>query len=167
MARLGLKIFYLRTRVRQVSQQQLADDLGVRQATLSNIERGSSQPTVPLVIELCKYFDVTPTYLIDDDHGLVPLPSDRWSVRDSLVTAGMWIEAPKKALLDVGKGKVLCPIVPGEAFYDDEARRQRQRDREAELEALYESRRKQERSLVRVLQGELRAHPQRRRPKSQ
>lgn len=164
MARIGLKVFYLRTRVRDISQQQLADDLGIRQATLSNIERGTSLPTMPLLLELCKYFDVTPTFLIDEERGVVPLPSDRWSLRNSLVTAGMWIEVPKRSLIDLGAGKVLCPLLPGEAFYDDEARQQRVKDKRVKvLEALYDARRSQERALVRALKGELQAHPQRRR----
>ena len=112
MARIGLKIFYLRTRVRQLSQQKMADAIGIRQATLSNIEQGISQPTTPLLLELCKYFDVTPTYLVDDARGVQPLPSERWSQRNALVAVGMWIEAPRVDVVDRGDGNVLCPLLP-------------------------------------------------------
>ena len=163
MARIGLKIFYLRTRVRKVSQQQMAGELDIRQATLSNIERGLSLPSTPLLVELCRYFDVTPTYLIDEDRDILPLPSERWSIRNSLVTVGMWIQAPKKSVVDLGDGKLLCPLLPGEPFYDEEAKERRAADQPQE--ALAKRRRREERALLRALQGELREHPQRRRRK--
>jgi len=166
LARIGLKVFYLRTRVRKQSQQKMADTIGVRQATLSNIEQGVSQPTTALLIELCKYFDVTPTYLVDEARGVEPLPSERWSQRNSLVTAGMWIEAPKTAVVDLGDGKMLCPLLPQEAFYDDEAKSEREGRSKEGVKKLQQKRRGRERSLERMLQGELRAHPLRRKPKT-
>ncbi len=37
VARIGAKLYYLRTRERRLSQQQAADGLGIRQATLSHL----------------------------------------------------------------------------------------------------------------------------------
>ena len=162
MARLGLKIFYLRTRERQMSQQALADALGIRQATVSQIEQGVAGPSCPLLLELCKFFDVTPTFLLEDERGVIPLPSERWSMRQALVTVGMWIEAPADAVLRTGDGKVLCPLLPGESFYDDEAMRVRVQQRDAVAANAKMDRRQEELHMARALQGELRAHPLRR-----
>src|SRR5690606_24196595 len=56
VAKLGLKVFYLRTREKRWSQQQVADALGVRQATLSHIEQGRSLPNCALLRALCEFF---------------------------------------------------------------------------------------------------------------
>lgn len=169
MARLGLKIFYLRTRERKLSQQAVADSMGVRQATLSNIEQGVSLPSAPLLLELCKFYDVTPTFLVDEDRGVVPLPSERWRLRDALVTVGMWVEASSDEVVRLEDGKLLCPLRPGESFYDDEARHAREKSgrgkSQRELKALFDTREDEERSLVRALNGELRTHPRRRKGK--
>jgi len=169
LARLGLKIFYLRTRERKLSQQAVADSMGVRQATLSNIEQGVSLPSAPLLLELCKFYDVTPTFLVDDDRGVVPFPTERWRLRDALVTVGMWVEVSKDDVVHLGDGKLLCPLKPGESFYDDDARRAREKAgrgrSQRELKALFADREDEEKSLVRALNGELRTHPRRRRPK--
>ena len=169
MARLGLKIFYLRTRERALSQQAVADAMGVRQATLSNIEQGVSLPSTPLLLELCKFYDVTPTFLIDEARGVVPLPTERWRLRDGLVTVGMWVEVSQNDVVELADGKFLCPLQSGESFYDDEAREAREKagrnSSQRELKALFDSREQVERALVRALHGELRAHPRRRKPK--
>jgi transcriptional regulator with XRE-family HTH domain len=162
LARIGLKIFYLRTRVRRISQQEMADVLGVRQATLSHIERGTTLPTYALLLELCRFFDVTPTFLMDDERGVIPATSDRWSMRGALLTAGMWIEAPRDRLIGLGDGRVLCPLLPGENFHDEDAKEARLREK-AEVDRLAEERDALERLLVRTMQGELRRHPRRRR----
>jgi transcriptional regulator with XRE-family HTH domain len=166
VARLGLKVFYLRTRERCLSQQAVADALGVRQATLSNIERGVSMPSAPLLLELCRFYDVTPTYLIDEARGVVPLVSERWSLRDALATVGMWVEASRDSIVELEDGKLLCPLESGETFYDEDARVVRQQNGQARaresMEALLEERRKQEEELIRILDEELQTHPRRR-----
>jgi len=166
LTEIGLKVFYLRTRVRRTSQQRMADDLRIRQATLSNIERGRSFPTTALLVELCKYFDVTPTYLVDDERGIPPQATDRWSLRNTVVTAGMWIEAPEDSVVHLENGKILCPLLPGESFYDDEAKSERETASVDEVEELYEARVEEEKALARELAKELQAHPQRRPPKA-
>lgn len=164
MTRLGLKVFYLRTRERQLSQQSVADLMGVRQATLSNIERGVSLPSMPLLVELCRFYDVTPTFLLDEARGVMPLQSERWRMRDALATVGMWIEVAKDSTVDLGDGKVLCPLRAGESFYDEEARDLRLKNGHVSgsLDELVESRRRDESELERLLDQELRTHPRRR-----
>lgn len=167
MARLGLKIFYLRTRERSLSQQAVADAMGVRQATLSNIEQGVSLPSAPLLVELCRFYDVTPTFLLDEDRGVVPLATERWKLRDALVTVGMWVESGRDNLVELSDGKVLVPLKTGESFYDDEAMRTREevsgRGSGTEMKKLMQGRVDDERLLMRALMGELRRHPRRRR----
>ncbi|MCA8970890.1 MAG: helix-turn-helix transcriptional regulator [Planctomycetes bacterium] len=166
MARLGLKVFFLRTRREQLSQQDLASKLGVRQATLSNIERGRMLPTLPLLLELCRFFDVSPNYMLDDDRGVEPRQTERWSMRNTLVTTGMWIEAPRDVLRNLHGDKVLCPLVPGEQFYDDEARvRREQADSRAAVERLEAARRRDSVELEELLDRELQLPP-RARPRA-
>lgn len=164
MVRLGLKVFYLRTRVCEMSQQELADTIGVRQATLSNIERGSAMPTLPLLIEFCRYFDVSPSYLIDDARGVEPRPTERWSARDGLVTSGMWVELDRKDSKLLPDGKLLCRLAAGARFYDDEARQRREAaNASKQIKALRASRRRKESALEKTLQHELEQHPRSRR----
>lgn len=162
MARFAHKLFYLRTREREISQARLAHDLGIRQATVSCLEQGLSQPTGPLIVELSKYFDVTPTYLLDDDRGVIPMRTDRWSMRNALVTAGMWVEAPSQALVPLPQGKTLCPLLPGEGFYDDEAKQIREALQGDEVTGVAmrhrrAAKKRQEHALIRSIRTELRA----------
>ncbi len=163
MASLGLKLFYLRTRERHLSQQEVADAIGVRQATLSHIEQGVSMPACSLLSELCKFFDVTPTFLIDDARGVVPLPTERWTVRNGLVTAGMWAEVPRELVVDLGGGRLLCPLLGDRAFFDDSAAEVRRESDEDALQAHLDQRNRQDRELERSLIEELKLHPRRRR----
>ena len=167
MTRIGLKIFYLRTREQQLSQQQLSKVLDIRQATLSHIEQGTSLPNCALLLQLCKHFDVTPTYLLDDDRDLVPLPSERWGLRNALVTVGMWIEVPDDAVVETVDGKLLCPLRPREAFYDNEAMELRaQKGKRARgmaaVSRLRRRRRDASQELATELKRELQTHPRRR-----
>lgn len=167
MARLGLKIFYLRTREQRLSQQQLARALGIRQATLSHVEQGSSLPNCTLLLQLCRFFDVTPTYLLDDERDVVPLPTERWGLRNALVTVGMWIEVPEDAVVETADGKLLCPLQPKEAFYDQEAMELRaQKSKRAQgraaINRLRRRRRDASEELASELKRELRTHPRRR-----
>lgn len=168
MARIGLKLFYLRTRERELSQQHVADALAIRQATLSHIEQGQSLPACELLLALARFYDVTPTFLLDDARGVLPLPSERWRNRNALATTGMWVEAPRESVITTKDGKALCPLLDGEAFYDDDAAQLRRGEGGTagvaqEVAGAQAARHKLEQELLRALQGELRAHPQRRR----
>ena len=163
LASLGLKLFYLRTRERSLSQQEVADQIGVRQATLSHIEQGVSLPACALLRELCKFFDVTPTFLIDEERSVVPLPSERWQVRNGLVTVGMWAEVPRDRVAELDSDRLLCPLLAGEAFYDAEAAALRRATDTASLTEHFEGKRREDRELEERLERELKLHPRRRR----
>ncbi len=167
MTRIGLKVFYLRTREQRLSQQQLAKALGIRQATLSHVEQGTSLPSCALLLQLCKFFDVTPTYLLDDERDLVPLPTERWGLRNALVTVGMWIEVPEEEVVETPDGKLLCPLQPKEAFYDQEAMelragKSKPSQGRAAIKRLRRRRRDASAELALELRRELRTHPRRR-----
>lgn len=162
MARLGLKVFYLRTRERGLSQQAVADALGVRQATLSHIEQGQSQPSAALLVELCRYYDVTPTFLLDEERGVMPLLTERWRLRDALVTTGMWVEVAADSADPIDDQTLLCPMLPGSSFYDEEAAALRRRGAREELASRAKARQATEEQLAEELTQELRVHPRRR-----
>lgn len=44
---------------KDLSQQALADKVGVSRQTISAIEKGDYNPTINLCISICKEFDVT------------------------------------------------------------------------------------------------------------
>ena len=79
-----LKLYYLRTREKKMTQKKVATQLAIRQATLSNLEQGSSMPSLDILLKLCKFYNVTPTWLLDDKAPLVPTPNDRWTARDKV-----------------------------------------------------------------------------------
>lgn len=50
------------------SQEELADKLGVSRQAISRWELGSTYPDVPNLLKICKLFDVSADYLINDDN---------------------------------------------------------------------------------------------------
>jgi transcriptional regulator with XRE-family HTH domain len=125
MRRLHLKLFYLRTRLKREAQGVTAKTLGVRPATMSHLEQGRSLPTLPMLLALCKHYDVTPTYLLDDERPIDPANRDRWSERDSVVARGNWLEVPEGAMVTTHDGVRLVAVQPGARFYDGSAQAQR------------------------------------------
>lgn len=122
---LGLKLFYLRTRILKITQAVMAKDLGIRQATISNIEQDSSEPGLKLLRTFCEYFDVTPTYLLNDAGFLEPQASDRWSNRKGLVTTGQYLELKRNALHELPGKTFLVALLPGTPVYDEQSARVR------------------------------------------
>ncbi|MBL9076922.1 MAG: helix-turn-helix transcriptional regulator [Planctomycetes bacterium] len=125
MRRLHLKLFYLRTRLKREAQGVTAKILGVRPATMSHLEQGRSQPTLAMLIALCKHYDVTPTYLLDDDRPIDPQARDRWSERENVVSRGNWLEVPEGAMVTTHDGARLVAVQPGARYYDATAQAQR------------------------------------------
>jgi transcriptional regulator with XRE-family HTH domain len=125
MRRLHLKLFYLRTRLKREAQGVTAKTLGVRPATMSHLEQGRSLPTLPMLLALCKHYDVTPSYLLDDERPIDPASRDRWSERDSVVARGNWLEVPEGAMVTTHDGVRLVAVQPGARFYDASAQTQR------------------------------------------
>ncbi len=62
----GSRLKFLRERKR-VKQHELADILGVKEATIRNYETGASSPKMETMIKIFKYFDVTPNYMFQDE----------------------------------------------------------------------------------------------------
>ena len=125
MRRLHLKLFYLRTRLKREAQGVTAKTLGVRPATMSHLEQGRSLPTLPMLLALCKHYDVTPTYLLDDDRPIEPSSRDRWAERNNVIARGNWLEVPEGSWVTPNDGVRLCPVLAGARFYDASAQAQR------------------------------------------
>ena len=125
MRRLHLKLFYLRTRLKREAQGVTAKILGVRPATMSHLEQGRSLPTLPMLLALCKHYDVTPTYLLDDDRPIDPNARDRWADRDNVVARGTWLEVPEGSMVSTHDGARLVAVQPGARHYDASAQAQR------------------------------------------
>lgn len=125
MRRLHLKLFYLRTRFKREAQGVTARTLQVRPATMSHLEQGRSLPTLQMLMSLCQHYDVTPSYLLDDERPIEPTPRDRWSERDSVISRGNWVEVPEGAAVRTNDGMLLCPVMGGARFYDSSAQAQR------------------------------------------
>lgn len=125
MRRLHLKLFYLRTRLKREAQGVTAKILGVRPATMSHLEQGRSLPTLPMLLALCKHYDVTPSYLLDDERPIDPGARDRWSERENVVSRGNWLEVPEGAMVTTHDGARLVAVQPGARFYDATAQAQR------------------------------------------
>ncbi len=64
---LNEKIKYLRLQD-GLSQQELADALGVQKSTISNWENDHSVPSYEKLKEIAKYFSVSLDYLLDFDY---------------------------------------------------------------------------------------------------
>ena len=45
-----------------------------------------------MLMALCTHYDVTSTYLLDDERPVEPQPRDRLSERNSLICRGDWLE---------------------------------------------------------------------------
>ena len=63
---IGKKIKILRI-TKDLSQIQLASMLGVKSYTISDIERGRSEPDIDTIKKLCVIFDVTSDELLEID----------------------------------------------------------------------------------------------------
>lgn len=125
MRRLHLKLFYLRTRYKREPQGVTARVLGVRPATMSHLEQGRSLPTLPMLMALARHYDVSPTYLLDDERPIEPQARDRWSERNNLIARGHWLEVPEGAAIRTNDGVLLCPVMSGSRFYDSTAQAER------------------------------------------
>ncbi len=160
MRRLHLKLFYLRTRFKREPQGVTAKKLGVRPATMSHLEQGRSLPTLPMLESLCRHYDVTPTYLLDDTRPIEPEVRDRWSERDAQISRGDWLEVPDGAAIKAADGTLLCPVMGGARFYSSSDQAQRMlcqsSDEAAALEKQIEaSSEERDRTLEEMLRAEL------------
>lgn len=49
---------------KNVTQEQVAKEIGVTKSCYANYEQGSREPSFQILIRLCKYFDVSTDYLL-------------------------------------------------------------------------------------------------------
>ena len=49
---------------RGLSQKDVAESIGVTTSAYSNYEQGIREPSVQIIVALCKFFDVSSDYLI-------------------------------------------------------------------------------------------------------
>lgn len=165
MARLALKLFYLRSRVKRISQREAAENLDVRQAMISQLERDRVKPSLALLRRICEFYDVSADYLLDEDRGLAVEAPDRWRDRNARVVAGMWIEVPRTSIIEIkASDQLLVPLLPGQAFYDEDAKEVRIRDARATatLRKLSKQRQREAAQLEEQLETELAAINERR-----
>ena len=59
----GFKLKSLRLE-KHLTQKQLGSKLGVNKATISAYEKGSTYPSIDIMIKLCEYFDVSVDYMV-------------------------------------------------------------------------------------------------------
>ena len=77
---IGARLKELRVR-KNKSLQEVADGVGASKAHVWEIERGGSKnPSMELLIKLAEYFDVTVSYLVDED-----LPRDAGEQEELMV----------------------------------------------------------------------------------
>ncbi len=51
-------------KIKAVTQQTVATAIGVTISAYSNYEQGIREPSIEIIIKLCKYFDVSADYLL-------------------------------------------------------------------------------------------------------
>lgn len=60
-------------KLKNLSQQQVADNIGINQKTYSNYENGKAEPSIDKLIKLAKLFGVSVDTLIGNDAEIVDL----------------------------------------------------------------------------------------------
>lgn len=68
---IGEKIFYIRTE-RGISQEALAEQLGVSRQSVSKWELGESVPVLDKISAICSYFDISYNDFLSEDAEIVP-----------------------------------------------------------------------------------------------
>lgn len=82
---IGDRIYELRTS-NNMSQGDLANELGVSRQSVSKWETGQSIPDVDRIVNISKIFDVTVDYLVNDSHDIEKEQSNTGSIqRDDLL----------------------------------------------------------------------------------
>ncbi len=60
-------------KMKKLSQQQVADKIGINQKTYSNYENGQAEPSIEKLIKLARLFGVSVDTLIGNDADIVDL----------------------------------------------------------------------------------------------
>jgi transcriptional regulator with XRE-family HTH domain len=84
----GLRLKGLRSE-KGLTQQQLADKLGIVKASISSYEHNANYPSIEVFIKLCKIFDVSADFLLglsdDMDIKISHLTDEQVSIIMSLI----------------------------------------------------------------------------------
>lgn len=68
---------------KSISQQKLAEDLGISQASVSKYEKGLAEPNLQLLCRIVEYFHVSADYLIGKSEQKCLLQMDTLSEEDA------------------------------------------------------------------------------------
>lgn len=87
---------------KKISQQRLAIELNVSQATVSKYELGQADPDIPTIVRLSEYFRVSADYLLE-------ISDSRQNISDSrLSDIEKQLVFDFKRLDEIQKGKLLA-----------------------------------------------------------
>lgn len=64
---------------KKISQQKLAMDLNISQASISKYEMGSAEPDINSIISISEYFGVTTDYLLGNSDLKIPITQSNLS----------------------------------------------------------------------------------------
>jgi len=64
---LAKNIVYLR-KLKEISQQQLANELNVKRYSIADWEQGRAEPSINYLIQLASFFNVSIDYLINNNN---------------------------------------------------------------------------------------------------
>lgn len=70
---IGNRIIYLR-KIHNISANKLSKELNVDPSTINKIEKGSANPSLDLLFNICNYFGISPSgfFAQDDREELLP-----------------------------------------------------------------------------------------------
>ena len=81
--KIGARIKKLRKK-QNVTQEQLAEALGVTNQAISRWESESGYPDIEYIVPIAKFFKVTANYLLDDGNNVSLLNTDKQGENESL-----------------------------------------------------------------------------------
>jgi len=91
----GLRLKALRLN-KNLTQEQLGDKLGIVGGSVSGYEKGTIYPSVEVLIEICKYFDVSANYMLglsnSMDFELSPLSDEQIAIILSIIDQFIKVE---------------------------------------------------------------------------
>jgi len=105
---IGEKIFYIRTE-RGISQEALAEKLGVSRQSVSKWELGESVPVLDKISAICSYFDISYNDFLSEDAEIVPK-------RGGISLAPLGTESNKYFGTDGFRGEVNVTLTSEQAY---------------------------------------------------
>ena len=106
---LSEKLYELRKKS-GLSQEQLAEQLGVSRQAISKWESGKAVPESSTLISISKYFNVTLDYLMKEDGSVVPEPAIGEELEQPVTSTGKGKRIPGLVVCIAG---IACLIIWG------------------------------------------------------